>query len=653
MTLTTSVVRNIFIFKTEILTNEGRKFTMNRGNFASDPVTEIMRKRAKELGIRTVWERFKENNARSKDAPFQATCMTCQQGPCVDVRNSGVCGMSKDVIIAKNVVSETTIGASAHVGHARRVGTILKGVGEGTISGYPIRDPEKLDNVYKGLGLSGAKTDQEKAIEVAEAILEDISKLSGTPKMLVFKALEERRKVWKEKGILIDGGSPEIMEAMNRIAMGMDHDMENLLLGACRLGLVDAYCGMYPATTVQDILLGIPQVIQIKTNLTVIKPDKINVAVHGHIPFLPDAVIRAADEYNADPKNEPKVNVIGLCCTGMEVLMRRGVNFAGDILQQELAIATGAIELMVVDIQCTQPAIVPAAARVHTKIVTTDPMSKIEGTIYIEFKPEEAEEIGRKFIRMAIENYANRDHSKVYVPKHEPHEMIGGFSTEQLVAALEKVKPGDPVGALVDNITNGNIRGVAAVIGCVTPRDDYGYRTVELVRELIKNNILVVLTGCVATVASYWDLLKPDPAYPGVGEGLAKVMDAIAKANGLEAIPPCIFMGACVDNSRIEEVLNAVSNHVGVRIDQLPIAGSAPEYIAEKAIPIGFWTVSLGIFTHLGDQPNVAASDRVVKWLTDDVENIFGGKFYVESDPYKSAKTMIDVIEQKRNALGI
>lgn len=626
---------------------------MNKGKFVADPVTEAMQKRAKELGIRTVWERFKENNARSKDAPFQATCMTCQQGPCVDVKISGVCGMSKDVVIAKNVVSETTIGASAHVGHARRVGTILKGVGEGTISGYPISDPEKLDSVYKGLGLSGAKTDREKAIEIAEAILEDISKLKGTPKMLIFKALEERRKVWEEKGILIDGGCPEIMEAMNRIAMGMDHDMENLLLGACRLGLVDAYCGMYPATTVQDILLGTPKVIQIKTNLTVIEPDKINVAVHGHIPFLPDAVVRAANEYNADPKNEPKVNVIGLCCTGMEVLMRRGVNFAGDILQQELAIATGAIELMVVDIQCTQPAIVEAAARVHTKIVTTDPMSKIEGTTYVEFKPEKAEEIGRQFIKMAIDNYVNRDHSKVYVPKHEPHDMIGGFSTEQLVAALDKVKPGDPVGALVDNITNGNIRGVAAVIGCVTPRDEYGYRTVELIRELIKNNILVVLTGCVATVASYWDLLKPDPTYPGVGEGLAKVMDAIAKANGLEAIPPCIFMGACVDNSRIEEVLNAVANHVGVRIDQLPIAGSAPEYIAEKAIPIGFWTVSLGIFTHIGDQPNVAASERVVKWLTDDVENIFGGKFYVESDPYKSARTMIDVIEQKRSALGI
>lgn len=249
--------------------------------------------------------------------------------------------------------------------------------------------------------------------------------------------------------------------------------------------------------------------------------------------------------------------------------------------------------------------------------------------------------------------WCKRDQTKVYVPDYEPHDMIGGFSTEQLIEALDKVKPGDPVGALVDNIKNGNIRGVAAVIGCVTPRDEYGYRTVELLRELIKHNILVILTGCVATVASYHELLKPDPSYPGVGETLAKVMDALATANGLEALPPCIFMGACVDNSRIEEVLNAVANHLKVRIDQLPIACSAPEYIAEKAIPIGFWAVSLGIFTHLGDQPNVAASERVVAWLTEDVEELFGGKFYVEADPYEAAKKITAVIEEKRRALGI
>jgi len=626
---------------------------MNKEKFVLDPVTEAMHKRAKKLGIRTVWERYKENHARSKDAPFQATCMTCQQGPCVDVKRTGVCGMNRDVIIAKNLVSETTIGASAHVGHARRIANILKGVGDGSVSGYPIIDHAKLDSVYEGLGLDGAETDREKAVEVADTIMDDLSKLDGVPKMLLFKASEERRTLWEEKGILIDGGCPEIMEAQNRIAMGMDHDMENLLLGACRLGLVDAYCGMYPATTVQDILLGVPKVGRVKTNLTVIESDKINVVIHGHTPFLPDVVIRAAEEYNDDPNHEPKVNVVGMCCTGMEVLMRRGINFGGDILQQELAIATGAIELVVAEVQCTQPAIVDAAEHFHTEIVTTDPMAKMEGTTYIEFEPDRAEEIGRELIKMAVDNYARRDHAKVFIPDYAPHEMMCGFSTEQLIEALDKVKPGDPIGALVDNIKNGNIRGVAAVIGCVTPRDDYGYRTVELIRELIKNNVLVVLTGCVATIASYWDLLKPDPTYPGVGESLAAVMDALAKANGLEAVPPCLFMGSCVDNSRIAEVLNAVAGYLGVRIDQLPIAGSATEYIAEKAIPIGFWTVSLGIFTHIGDQPNVAASKRVVKWLTDDVENIFGGKFYVEADPYKSAEKIIAVIEDKRKALEI
>ena len=626
---------------------------VKKEKFVSDPVTEEMHKRAKKLGIRTVWERYKENHARSKDAPFQATCMTCQQGPCVDVKRTGVCGMNREVIIAKNLVSETTIGASAHVGHARRIANILKGVGDGTVGGYPVIDHEKLDSMYEGLGLEGAETDHEKAIEVADAIIADLSKLDGVPKMLLFKASEERRKIWEEKGILIDGGCPEIMEAQNRIAMGMDHDMENLLLGACRLGLVDAYCGMYPATTVQDILLGVPKVGQVKTNLTVIERDKINVVIHGHIPFLPDVVIRAAEEYNDDLDREPKVNVVGMCCTGMEVLMRSGINFGGDILQQELAIVTGAIELVVVDVQCTQPAIVDAAEHFHTKIVTTDPIAKMEGTTYIEFEPERATEIGRELITMAVDNYARRDHAKVFIPDYEPHEMLCGFSTEQLIEALDKVKPGDPIGALTDNIKNGNIRGIAAVIGCVTPRDDYGYRTVELIRELIKNNVLVVLTGCVATIASYWDLLKPDPTYPGVGESLAAVMGMIAKANGLEAVPPCLFMGSCVDNSRIEEVLNAVADYLGVRIDQLPIAGSAPEYIAEKAIPIGFWTVSLGIFTHIGDQPNVAASERVVKWLTADVEKIFGGKFYVEADPYKSAEKIIEVIEDKREALGL
>ncbi len=641
-------------------------------DFEVDPTTVDMTVRAKDLGIETVWDRYIRNTT-PKDAG--ATCLMCQQGPCLNVKTTGVCGASKDVIVCKNLLGETARGAAAHVAHARRITKILKEIGDGSTTKYQIKESEKLAKLAQSLGCENDPT------EVAATIQNDLSSLEGTPRMLQGKARPERQAKWKEKGILLqNGGCPEIMEAENSLAMGMDADVENMLLRACRLGLVDAYCGMYVATSIQDILLGIPELQYIKTNLSVIDKNKINIIVHGHIPAISESLIAAAEYYNSYypyVNGGAEINIVGMCCTGQEVLMRHGLPYAGDILQQELAIATGAVELMVVDIQCTQPAVVEAvkAAGFHTKIVTTDPYAKIEGAEYIEFDPREASIYANSLIYMAHNNYKQRVESKVHIPDIEPSRMLGGFSTETLLNVLDNVKPGDPLGALVDQIKNGNIRGVAAVIGCVSPREKYyGYRTVELIKELIKNDILVILTGCVATVASYHGLLKlPEydfSDYPEVGNGLKAVMQVIADSNrpadpdgiGLpdepgvpygKAVPPCIFMGACVDNSRIEEILNALADYLGIRIDQLPVAASSPEYIAEKAVPIGFWAVDLGVFTHLGDPPNVSASERVVKWLTEDVENIFGGKFYVNADPYTSAEKMIEVINSKRSNLGL
>lgn len=633
--------------------------------FKINQTTIDMYNRAKELGIETVWDRYSQVTT-PKDAG--ATCLMCQQGPCFKVKTKGVCGASKDVIVCKNLLGETARGAAAHVGHARRIAKILKGIGDGSITNYQIKHPKKLETLAQGLGCSN------NAKQVAETIQNDLSSLDGTPKMLQAKALPERQQKWQEKGIILkNGGCPEIMEAENSLAMGMDADVENMLKRACRLGLVDAYCGMYVATQIQDILLGVPEIQYIKTNLSVIDKNKINIVVHGHIPAIAESMVAAVEMYNKDWHgfyNTPEINLVGMCCTGMEVLMRHGLSYAGDILQQELAIATGAVELMVVDIQCTQPAVVEAvkASGLHTKIITTDPEAKIEGPEEIvehkEFDPKKANEFAQDLVRIAKDNYKqNRDKYKVFVPNIEPTEMLAGFSTETLAKVLDNVKPGDPCGALVGQIQNGNIRGVVAVIGCVTPRElYYGYRTVELIKELIKNDVLVVLTGCVATIASYHGLMKlPEydfSDYPEVGPGLKAVMRTIADKNRStvpdgKAVPPCIFMGACVDNSRIEEVLNALANYLGVRIDQLPAAGSSPEYIAEKAVPIGFWAVDLGLFTHLGDPPNVLASDRVVQWLTQDVEKIFGGKFYVQSDPYKSAQKLMEVVEKKRANLGL
>lgn len=553
---------------------------------------------------------------------------------------------------------ETVRGASAHVGHARRVANTLKLVAEGTASGYSIKDITKLNAIYQGLGLSGAGSTAEKARAIANATLDDLTKLEGVPKWLTYKANRERQAKWADLigdgnySILPAGAHPEISEAMHSSSLGVDRDWVNYLLRSLKLGLIDGYCGLHAASSIQDALFGTPSLVTAKSNLTVIDPNQINMVVHGHVPLLAEKIVEKAQEYNKT--HSPKVNVVGMCCTGNEVLMRHGINIAGSLLQQELAIITGAVEVMVVDLQCIYPAVAEVASKFHTKIVSTDPIARVSKDLHSKFDPTQADAQAEYLVNLAVSNYANRDPGKVFIPNIPPHDLVAGFSTEMIVAALNKVKPGDPIGALVGQIANGNIRGVAAVIGCDSVRaEQYGYRIVNLIKELLANNVLVVVTGCAAIVASYYDLLKADPGYPGVGKGLATVLDVIAKANGLEAVPPCLHMGSCVDNSRIEEVLNAVAANLGVRIDQLPVAASAPEYVAEKAVAIAFWAVALGVFTHIGDPPNVIASTNVVNALTDFVEMALGGKIYVNSSPFTAAAKMLEVIEAKRRALGI
>jgi carbon-monoxide dehydrogenase catalytic subunit len=231
--------------------------------------------------------------------------------------------------------------------------------------------------------------------------------------------------------------------------------------------------------------------------------------------------------------------------------------------------------------------------------------------------------------------------------------VVAGFSVEQIVAALAAVNPADPLKPLVDNIVANNIRGIVAIVGCTTPRNAFGYQHVTLTRRLLAQNILVVGTGCWGHVAGQYGFLTADPTYPGVGSGLAAVLDAVAKANGLEALPPCWHMGSCVDNARIGDLVTAVAGYLGLSIKQLPVVASAPEVITEKAVAIGTWAVNLGLLTHIGAQPYISGSPALVQLLTQGVESLVGGKFYVEVDPEKAATTIIDAINQKRQALGL
>lgn len=547
-----------------------------RGAYTVDPVTAALIKQAQKLKIELVWDRYllKERNSRLE--PTYATCINCQQGPCRKV-NHGTCGMDADGIVSRNLLRETAAGTAAHLGHARRVATILKRVGDGSLtSAYSIKDEAKLNLIYDGLGLSGATTPKQMAREVGEATLGDLTRLEGTPSWLTYKANQERQNRWADLNqgkqnttpinILPVGGAPEVQEGMHMATMGVNGDYVNFILRCARLGLVDAYCGMHAASGMQDALFGTPSLISAKSNLSVIDPDQINLAIHGHVPLLAEKIVEKANEYNDDPSHTTKINVVGFCCTGNELLMRHGVDIAGDYLQQELAIVTGALEAMVVDVQCVMPSLADVAKSFHTKIITTDPIGKQEAESpvqHIEFNPLDPnltdagiESVAKQIVDTAVANRANRDASKVFGDlkrplrsEMEPSDLVAGFSTEQIVGALDAVNYSKgPIGLLVDKVKSGEIRGIAAVVGCVTPRDVYGYRTVEIVKGLIQNNVLVAITGCTAIVAAHHGLLKPDPTYPGIGSKLKGVLKAIADANGLTAqnlgVPACLHMGS-------------------------------------------------------------------------------------------------------------
>jgi len=620
--------------------------------FTPDPITEELIDYAHKQNIDLVWDRRAhcEFSEEGNGGIAGVCCFHCNMGPCTLGEamgyEYGACGATADTIVARGLVGRVTGGASSHVEHTRAVAKTLKDVATGKIKSYKIKDQSKLDALYKGLGCTG----KNKALAVAETCLSDLGKDEGVPAWLEYKANAERKATWKKLGILPTGAGAEISQACHRIHMGVDADMTHLSTDVLKLGLVDGYCGLHPATDMQDVLFGTPKLVASLANLSVIDKGKINIIVHGHEPILSEKIVEAAEKYPSPPR---PINVVGICCTGNEVLMRKGVPLAGSMVQQELAIVTGAVEAMVVDVQCILPNVQRVAQHFHTKIITTNPQAKITGAMHIEFEPEKADEIAQKIVKTAVNNYQRRKQNNVMIPDYPPAKIMAGFSVEQIIGALSKVNASDPLKPLIDNIVANNIRGIVAIVGCVTPWDHYGYRHLVLTKALLAQNVLVVGTGCWAHVAGQRGLLEPNPEYPGVGDGLKAVLKAVAEANGVPALPPCWHMGSCVDNSRIEDVLNAVAGYLKVKISDLPVAASAPEFITEKAVSIGTWAVNLGAMTHIGGQPYVSGSEKMVKLLTDGVEGLVGGKFYVETDPNRAAETILAHINAKRKKLSL
>jgi carbon-monoxide dehydrogenase catalytic subunit len=599
----------------------------------------------------TVFQRVRE----MKPCPFGqggVCCRACFMGPCrvsedSPKRATGVCGATASSIAAKNFGRMIAAGASAHSDHGREVAKLFLEAAHGEAPGYEIRDERKLRTLARALDLEVVgKEKNEIAIEVGERLLEDFGRQVGEVS-LTARAPERRQDRWRRWGIVPRGVDREIVEMMHRTSVGVDQDHEHIIQHGCRTALADGWGGSMIATELQDILFGTPVPLRVKVNLGALRGDQVNIIIHGHEPLLPEMIVVAAQDQEllalAREKGAQGINIAGICCTANEILMRHGVPVAGSFLQQELALMTGAVDVMVVDVQCVMPSLPTVARCFHTEVVTTSEKAKIPGATHMPFDSGRALDQAKEVIRLAIQNFPNR--GSVDIPE-ESVDMVAGFSHET-INYIQGGRFRASYRPLNDNIMNGRIRGVVGVVGCNNPRVRSGYVHATLIRELIANNILVLTTGCGAITAARAGLLTPEAAELA-GSGLREVLEAVG-------MPPVLHMGSCVDNSRllIAATQMVKEGGLGEDISDLPVAGCAPEWMSEKAVSIGQYFVASGVMVVFGVGFPTTGSRVLSDYLFNGIEDVTGGKWVYEPDPLEMARVLIEHIEGKRQALGL
>ena len=636
---------------------------IGRTEYTNPGDLELFRKAEKEnlqLGV----DRLKKMMPQCGFGELGTCCVICYMGPCrIDPFDNGpklgVCGANADVIVARNFLRAATGGASSHAGHARELALLLLEVAEGKAPGYQVRDEAKLLSVAGSLGVAtDGRTANAIAGDVARKAIEDFGRQDGKP-MNWIRARTSKREYdkWEKLGLIVSNPHNEIETAMHRTSMGNDSDPLNLWLATLRMGIVDNFAGLMLATDLSDILFGTPSPKVISANYAVIKDASVNVACHGHNPIMASKLVEWADKLEGEAKaaGADGINIVGVCCIGNELATRFGVPYAGHEAQAELFLATGAIDAMVVDLQCIWPSLATIAKCYKTRFITTVPFVKNPEAIHVEFHPDKADEKAKEILHHAIAGF--RERKAGAVPTHIPRvssKMLTGISVEALVSVLSAANPSDPLAPVVSAIASGDILGAVGVVGCPNPKLRYSSMTEKMAAELLRNNVLIVTTGCVNHILAQAGFLTSEATEKYAGEKLKNVLTALGKAAGLGApLPPVLHMGSCVDNSRIYDLLAALAGKIGIEISQLPVAGSAPEFITEKAISIGSFFLAAGILVHVAPPPRVFGSPFAVGLLTETLPGVNGGKVLVETDPEKAAAGIIAHIRAKRQALGL
>ena len=630
---------------------------------STDPCATEMLQVAEANGIGTAWSRYEAQQPQCGFGTTGLCCRICLKGPCrIDPFGEGpqygICGADRDTIVARHMVRMMAAGAAAHSEHGRHIALAMLHLSKGELKDYSIRDTEKLFAIAHRFGLETEGRELSAIVrELADITLGDFQNQDyDTPAAWLKVSLPEPRlKKLGDLGLLPHNIDAAVAQSMSRTHLGCDADPTNLILGGLRVALADLD-GEMLATELSDSLFGTPKPVVTQANLGVINRNAVNVAVNGHNPLLSDIICDVA----ADLRDEAiaagakdGINVVGICCTGNEVMVRHGIPLATNYLSQELPILTGALEAMVLDVQCVMPSLPRVAECFHTKIITTDKQNKIAGATHLQFEEAKAVEHATQILRMAIDAFKRRDPKRVQIPNVK-NQAIVGFSTEAIVAALSLLDANDPLKPLIDNIVSGNVQGVVLFAGCNNTKTQQDSAYIEIAKSLIARNVLVLATGCGAGAYAKAGFMTSEATERYAGDGLKAVLTAIGEAAGLGGpLPPVLHMGSCVDNSRGVSLATALANRLGVDISDLPLVASAPEAMTEKAVVIGTWAVALGIPTHLGTMPPIAGSEFVAGLLTKTAKDLLGGYMIVETDPFLAADRIFEAIQERRAGLGL
>ena len=604
--------------------------------------------------IETIWDRHERMQPQCSFGERGVCCNNCLQGPCRlnpagGKAVKGICGARDYTIVARNLIRHIAGGAAAHSGHGRHILETALKVLEGKASAYSIKEKEKLVSIAKRLGIDPlGKGKEELARLVLDEALADYSRFSDVPLRFTTSTISPRRKTLLEAfGLIPNNIDHAVADVMHRSSLGCDADPIPLLFGGIACAIAD-YDGMQLSTDLSDVLFGTPRLVRTYANLGVLKADAVNIAIHGHNPVLSEVVVDVARKMEGEAREAGAsgINIVGICCTGNETLMRQGISMAANFASQELALATGAVDLLVADYQCIMPSLSEICQCVNTEMVTTMANVHIPYDTHVHFRAEEAEESAQAIIRMAIEAFKRRDPSKANIPQVRT-EVIAGFSLEQIEELLSKLTPEDPWMHLIHSIKEGKVKGIALMAGCNISHSEQDQSHLTIAQELLRNDVLVLATGCSAGAFAKNGLLSPEATDLYAGPNLKRFLQELSEANHV-SLPPIWHMGSCVDNSRAMNLATEIARHFHVDVDSIPFVVSAPEANHEKAVSIGTWAVALGLPVHVGTINYISGSKLVVEVLTNTVQDVFGGRFIFEASPELAARRLLNEVERRR-----